>query len=213
MANKQVVLLRQLAEGKGMIFRLCVGATGSGIILAEWPATFDIDEAIQKAREYSVAHGLTLIIRRDWLEWRSPNWPFEIIMSTPDGVGTIVNFDAKTACYFVQFDGESEPRPYYASRLRRLRVMYLAYELNRAAQRLVDTGIAGDRALRTVIQTRGAIMIGHSDPRDETSGYREIWQLPDGDSIGLWLSGLYGGAERADAEWSLEDLGVGFDFW
>ncbi|GAB4206736.1 MAG: hypothetical protein OHK0022_34090 [Roseiflexaceae bacterium] len=212
MTQQQAVLLRQYVKGMGMIFRLRMGVTGSGSVVAEWPAELSVEEAIAQAEQYGVAHHLVVVAQRAWLEWHLPRWPEERQMATPDGVGTVVDYDSQQGRYLVLLDGEDEPRIYYQGRLTRLRVMYLASELDQAAQKLVDAGVTGDVALREVVQALGATMVKHSDPHDISSGYREIWQLPDGLRINLWLSGLQGGAERAGPDLSLADLGVGFDF-
>jgi hypothetical protein len=116
---KQAALLQQQARGQGLVYHLRAGATGSGAVLAEWPATIGALAAIAAAEAYGREHGLVVVVRRAWLDERLGRWVVGARVETPDGVGEVLDYDAENDQHLVRLDGETEARSYAPERLRR----------------------------------------------------------------------------------------------
>lgn len=116
---KQAALLQQQARSQGLIYRLRTGATGSGTVLAEWPAMIGVDAAIAAAEEYGREHGLVVVIRRAWLEERRGRWVVGARVETADGVGEVLEYDPELNQHLVRLDGETEARGYPPEQLCR----------------------------------------------------------------------------------------------
>jgi hypothetical protein len=116
---KRAALLQQQARGQGLVYRLRAGATGSGALLAEWPAEIGTLAAVAAAEEFGREHGLAVVIRRAWLDERLGRWVVGARVETPDGVGEVLDYDAENDRHLVRLDGETEARSYAPEQLRR----------------------------------------------------------------------------------------------
>jgi hypothetical protein len=115
---RQAALLQQQARGQGLVYRLRAGPTGSGPVLAAWPAEIGVAAAIAAAEEYGREHGLAVVIRRAWLETRIGRWVIAARVLTPDGLGEVVDYDPEADQQLVLLDGETEARRYAADALQ-----------------------------------------------------------------------------------------------
>ncbi|HEU4327349.1 MAG TPA: hypothetical protein VFS21_29700 [Roseiflexaceae bacterium] len=120
MAPKRAALLRQRDKHGQSSYRLRAGATGSGAVLASWPATLSVDEAIAAARAFGDEQGLEVVIKRAWLIRRTPVWMPDALVMTPDGAGVVFEYDGEADRYVVQPGGDGAMRSYTAGELSRV---------------------------------------------------------------------------------------------
>ncbi|HEU4327608.1 MAG TPA: hypothetical protein VFS21_30995 [Roseiflexaceae bacterium] len=119
MPPRRAALLRQRDKHGQSSYRLRAGATGSGAVLASWPAALSVDEVIAAAQDYGVQQGLEVIITRAWLIRRTPVWMPDAPVRTPDGAGVVFEYDWEEDRYLVQLDAGGALRSYTAGELSR----------------------------------------------------------------------------------------------